>query len=165
RRPARFEDPPLRLAFRVWRKLPDCAITRISPSFEPRLRRHGAMTRRLAMNEIRKLWWCLVWLAALAVPASAWDVPFVPTPPEVVRGMLELAEVGPDDVVYDLGSGDGRIVIMAAKTFGARGVGIERDPALVERARARARAAGVADRVRFVQGDMFEADLRSAAVV
>jgi SAM-dependent methyltransferase len=90
---------------------------------------------------------------------------YVPTPPHVVRAMLALAEVGPDDVVYDLGSGDGRIVIEAARTVGARGVGIERDPALVERARARARAAGVADRVRFVQGDMFEADLRPATVV
>lgn len=90
---------------------------------------------------------------------------FVSSPPEVVRAMLALAEVGPHDVVYDLGSGDGRIVIEAARAFGARGVGIERDPALVERARANARAAGVADRVRFVHGDIFQADLGPATVV
>jgi SAM-dependent methyltransferase len=117
------------------------------------------------MNEIRKLWWCLVWLAALAVPASAWDVPFVPTPPEVVRGMLELAEVGPDDVVYDLGSGDGRIVIMAAKEFGARGVGVDIDPQRIAEAQENARAAGVADKVKFIRSDLFDVDLRPATAV
>jgi len=87
------------------------------------------------------------------------------TPPWVARAMLQLAEVGPEDVVYDLGSGDGRIVIMAAKEFGARGVGYEIDPDLVEKARARARAEGVGDRVQFIQGDLFAADLRPATVV
>lgn len=83
----------------------------------------------------------------------------------VVRAMLELAEVGPQDVVYDIGSGDGRIPIAAAKEFGARGVGIEIDPALVKQAQANARAAGVEDRVTFTLGDMYAADVRPATVV
>lgn len=83
----------------------------------------------------------------------------------VVRAMLELATVGPDDVVYDLGSGDGRIVITAAREFGARGVGIEIDPKLVERARQNAVSGGVADRVEFRVGDMYQADVRPATVV
>jgi tRNA A58 N-methylase Trm61 len=79
--------------------------------------------------------------------------------------MLEMAKVGRDDVVYDLGSGDGRIVITAAKEFGARGVGVEVHPPLVERARIRAREAGVSDRVEFRLGDMYAADIREATVV
>jgi ubiquinone/menaquinone biosynthesis C-methylase UbiE len=79
--------------------------------------------------------------------------------------MLHLGEVSSGDVVYDLGSGDGRIVIMAAKEFGARGVGIEIDSQLVQRARRKARQAGVADKVKFHQGDLFNADLRDATVV
>lgn len=90
---------------------------------------------------------------------------YLTSPPSVVRAMLQLAEVGPGDVVYDLGSGDGRIAIEAARGFGAHAVGVERDPALVERARTNARAAGVAERVRFVQGDIFEADIATATVV
>ena len=93
------------------------------------------------------------------------DVPYVPTPMEAVDVILGLAAVGPDDVVYDLGSGDGRIPIAAAQRHGARGMGIEIDPALVRRAGENARAAGVADRVRFVRGDLFRADLRPATVV
>jgi len=83
----------------------------------------------------------------------------------VVDRMLELAEVSGDDVVYDLGSGDGRIVIRAAERFGARGVGIEIDSALVQEARQNAEEAGVADRVTFQQGDLFEADISEATVV
>jgi tRNA A58 N-methylase Trm61 len=83
----------------------------------------------------------------------------------VVRAMLELAGVGPKDVVYDLGSGDGRIPITAASEFGARGVGVEIDPELVARAQANAREAGVADRVEFRHGNMHEADVRAATVV
>jgi SAM-dependent methyltransferase len=93
------------------------------------------------------------------------DIHYVPTPPEVVDGMLKLAEVTSSDVVYDLGSGDGRIVIAAAKTFGARGVGIDLDPMLVAEATRNARQAGVADRVRFIEGDIFEADISQATVV
>jgi len=79
--------------------------------------------------------------------------------------MLQLADVKPTDVVYDLGSGDGRIVITAAKQHGARGVGVEVDPALVKRATENAAAAGVADRVRFVNQNLFNADLTEASVV
>src|SRR5688572_31544215 len=79
--------------------------------------------------------------------------------------MLELAAVKPIDVVYDLGSGDGRIVIAAAKKYGARGVGVELDPALVKQAQQNAAAAGVANRVRFVTQDLFVTDLRPATVV
>jgi len=93
------------------------------------------------------------------------DVVYIPTPQPVVEAMLQLAEVKKTDVVYDLGSGDGRIVITAAKKYGARGVGVELDPALVKRARQNAAAAGVADRVRFVTQDLFATDLRPATVV
>lgn len=91
--------------------------------------------------------------------------PYVPTPQHVARKMLQLGNVSSTDVVYDLGSGDGRIVIMAAKEFGARGVGVEIDSQLVQRARRKAQQAGVADRVEFRQGDLFETDLRDATVV
>lgn len=93
------------------------------------------------------------------------DAPYVPTAQAVVQKMLEVAEVSSDDVVYDLGSGDGRIPIAAAKEFGARAVGIEIDSALVAKARAKARAAGVADKVTFRQKDFFDADLSDATVV
>lgn len=93
------------------------------------------------------------------------DVRYEPTPMPVVRALLELADVGPQDLVYDLGSGDGRIPITAAKEFGARGVGIEIDPALVTRAQANAREAGVEDKVEFRLGDMYAADVRPATVV
>ena len=93
------------------------------------------------------------------------DVIYVPTPPPVVDAMLEVAKVTSSDVVYDLGSGDGRIVIAAAKKFGARGVGIEIDPALVKKATENAAAAGVSDRVRFVNENLFTADVSPATVV
>jgi SAM-dependent methyltransferase len=93
------------------------------------------------------------------------DVAFVPTPEDVVAGMLRLANVKRDDVVYDLGSGDGRIVIAAAKGYGARGVGIDIDPERVEEAYRNARAARVADRVRFLNQDLFESDISEATVV
>jgi len=93
------------------------------------------------------------------------DVPFVRTPQALVDRMLQLADVDQDDVVYDLGSGDGRIPITAAQLFGARGVGIEIQPDLVLEARRNAEQAGVADLVEFRQGDLFEADLSDATVV
>ena len=93
------------------------------------------------------------------------EVRYEPTPMHVVRAMLELADVGPQDVVYDLGSGDGRIPITAAREFGARGMGIEIDPALVTLAQANARQAGVGDKVEFKLGDMYAADVRPATVV
>ena len=93
------------------------------------------------------------------------DVPYVATPPAVVAKMLEIAQVTKDDVVYDLGSGDGRIVIMAAQRFGARGVGVEIDPQRVVEAQENAHRAGVANRVQFLLQDLFETDLRAATVV
>jgi SAM-dependent methyltransferase len=94
------------------------------------------------------------------------DVPYVPTPEVVVQKMLEMGEVDANDVVYDLGSGDGRLVITAAREFGAqRAVGIEIMPRLVEEANANAEKAGVADRVEFRQQDLFEADFSEASVV
>jgi len=103
--------------------------------------------------------------AAQTTPQAKPDVIYVPTPQPVVDAMLELARVKRTDVVYDLGSGDGRIVITAAKKYGASGVGIEIDPALVKQARANAAAAGVSSRVRFVTRDLFTADLSKASVV
>ena len=111
----------------------------------------------------------LIVLVAAALPAFAENIepppPLITTPPQVVERMLALAGVGPGDLVVDLGSGDGRILIAAAQKFGARGLGIELDAALVERSRERAREAKVADRVSFVQGDVLTADLSSASVV
>lgn len=98
-------------------------------------------------------------------PERVGDVPYVPTRPEVVDRMLELADVGPDDFVFDLGSGDGRIVIRAAELYGARGRGFEIDPLLVSESRAAAAAAGVGERVEFIEGDLFEAELGEATVV
>jgi SAM-dependent methyltransferase len=102
--------------------------------------------------------------AAEGAPARKPDVHYEPSPPEVVREMLSLAGVGPGDVVYDLGCGDGRLVIEAAK-LGARGVGVDIDPARVAEARANARAAGVEDRVEIREGDLFETDVGPASVV
>jgi len=104
-------------------------------------------------------------LAGSQQPKRTPDIHYVPTPGEVVEAMLQLADVGPNDVVYDLGSGDGRIPIAAARRFHARGVGIDLDPKLVAQATRNAQEAGVADRVRFVEGDIFEADLSPATVV
>jgi SAM-dependent methyltransferase len=91
--------------------------------------------------------------------------PYEPAPHAVVRALLEMADVKPHDVVYDLGSGDGRIAIAAARDFGARAVGIEIDPALVARAREQAGQAGVSDRVEFREEDMYSADITGATVV
>jgi SAM-dependent methyltransferase len=103
--------------------------------------------------------------ASQATPAPL-DVIYVPTPHEVVARMLSVARVGPGDVVYDLGSGDGRIVIAAVKDFGAaRGVGVDLDPQRITEANENARAAGVSDRVTFVAQDLFQTDLREATVI
>jgi len=106
---------------------------------------------------------------AVALRASAQekapDAPFVPTPVAVVERMLELAKVGKDDVVYDLGSGDGRMVITAAYRYGARGVGIELNPVWVRDAQRYAETLKVADLVTFRVDDLFTADLREATVV
>ncbi len=93
------------------------------------------------------------------------DVHYAPTPQRVVDRMLRLAKIGPEDVVYDLGSGDGRVVITAAKQYGARGVGIELDHRLIEKSRQKAVDAGVGDRVTSRHEDLFEANLGDATVV
>ena len=128
------------------------------------------------MWKLRSLWvhaFCVV-LVVLAI-ASAWgggdaqtrgpDVQYVPTPHNVVDEMLRLTSMTKDDVVYDLGCGDGRLVITAAERFGARGVGIDIDPQRISESHENARRAGVTDRVRFLDGDLFEADIREATVV
>lgn len=113
----------------------------------------------------------LALLALVAVPHAAaaqeqdLDVPYVPTPPEVVTRMLEMARPAPGDTVYDLGSGDGRIVITAAERYGAPGVGVELDSGRVATARQNAAEAGVSDLVRFIRGDLFDADVSTANVV
>lgn len=94
-----------------------------------------------------------------------WLGPFVPTPAHVVDAALELAGVGESDLVYDLGSGDGRIVLAAARRFDAKSVGIEWDGVLCERTAAEARRLGLQDRVKVVQGDIFKQDVSAATVV
>ena len=103
--------------------------------------------------------------AAVGLYAQTPDIHYVPTPDAVVEAMLDVAQVTSTDVVYDLGSGDGRIVIEAARKYGARGVGIELDAELNKQALRNAQKAGVADRVRFVQADFFKVDLSEATVV
>jgi SAM-dependent methyltransferase len=113
---------------------------------------------------------CAVLIAALGV-GHAWaqeeeyDVPYVPTPENVVAEMLKLADVKSADMLFDLGSGDGRIVVTAAKKYGARGVGIDINPERIAEARENARKAGVTDRVSFRQEDLFQTDFRRATVV
>jgi precorrin-6B methylase 2 len=93
------------------------------------------------------------------------DVIFVPTPDEIVSTMLKMAAVNKKDTVYDLGCGDGRIVITAAQKYGARGVGVDIDPERVAEATENARKAGVANRVKIIRGDLFETDISPATVV
>jgi len=101
----------------------------------------------------------LTWLAQTP------DIHYVPTSNGVAEAMLKLANTTPSDVVYDLGSGDGRIPITAAKKFGARGVGVELDADLITKSNQNARKAGVTDRVRFIQEDLFKTDLSEATVI
>jgi SAM-dependent methyltransferase len=113
----------------------------------------------------------LVLLALLsgctAAPAAAprLDAVWVPSPPEVIRAMLDVARVGPGDVVYDLGCGEGEIVIAAAVRHGARAVGVDIDPERIANARLNAARAGVTDRVTFVEQDLFATDVSPATVV
>jgi SAM-dependent methyltransferase len=105
------------------------------------------------------------WPGGATSEPPALDVIFVATDLEVVRAMLEAARVGPEDVVYDLGCGDGRIVITAAQRYGARGVGVDLDPERIREARENATRARVTDRVTFVQQDLFATDVSAATVV
>ena len=118
---------------------------------------------------------CALAVAAPAAPVLAQqaagqlrgpDVIYVPTPPEVVAAMLKAAKVGPGDIVYDLGSGDGRIPIAAVKDFGAaRATGIDIDPQRIKEAEANRAQSGVADRVRFLNQDLFTTNISEATVV
>jgi tRNA G37 N-methylase Trm5 len=133
-------------------------------------------TRQRALFETRRrlLKSCIVGIAgglagfpatAQNAPARRLDVPYEPSPQHVVERMLEIAKVGKNDVLYDLGSGDGRIVVTAAKKYGARGIGIDLDPKRIAEARVNAKEADVEDKVRFIVGDLFEADFSDATVV
>jgi ribosomal protein L11 methylase PrmA len=109
-------------------------------------------------------------LLIVAPLAAQWEegmgeVPYVPTPQNVVEEMLKLAKVTKGDMVYDLGCGDGRIVITAAQKFQARGTGVDINPVRIKEAEENARKAGVADRVRFIENDLFKADIHDATVV
>ncbi len=108
---------------------------------------------------------CALALCAACAANAADEVPFVTTPDHVTLAMLKLAGVGPRDQIIDLGSGDGRIVIAAAKRFGARGLGVEIVPDLVARSRASATRAGVSARARFEEQDLFKTDLGAATVI
>ena len=122
-------------------------------------------------SRIRSVSACLVLLLFLAAAATAQqpgrkpDVPFVPTTDEAVQAMLKLAGVKKADTVYDLGCGDGRIVIAAAKNYGAHAVGIDIDPQRIKEAKENAKKAGVESLVRFEENDLFKADFRPATVV
>lgn len=94
-----------------------------------------------------------------------YDVPYVPTPENVVAEMLKLANLKAGDVLYDLGSGDGRIVITAAQKYGVKGVGVDINPERIKEAQENARKAGVEDQVTFREGDLFEQDISKASVV
>ena len=98
-------------------------------------------------------------------PKHQVDVPYVPTSEEAVKAMLKLADVKPSDIVYDLGCGDGRIVIAAAKEYGAHGVGIDINPERIQEAEGNAKKAGVEKLVRFEEKDLFKADIHEATVV
>ncbi len=117
---------------------------------------------------------CLIAAAVLSVMTAAAqdakpkrepDVPFVPTTEEAVQAMLKLADVKKTDIVYDLGCGDGRIVVAAAKTYGAHAVGIDINPVRIQEAKENAKKAGVESLVRFEENDLFQADIHEASVV
>jgi SAM-dependent methyltransferase len=130
------------------------------------MKRASSLVRRSGLP------WIAAALAAITLLAAApsraqtgEEVPFITTPDPVTRAMLQLARVKPHDHVIDLGSGDGRIVILAAQRFGARGLGVEIDPSLVQRSLANAQRAGVANRVEFREQDLFKTDLSAATVI
>jgi SAM-dependent methyltransferase len=121
----------------------------------------------MMQSRTRSIFLFLVLAAPLAALAQEKDLdtPYVPTPQVVVSRMLELAQIKPGDTVIDLGSGDGRLVIAAAQKYGARGFGVELDPRLVQRSNEAAARAGVADRVKFLQQDLFQTDFHQANVL
>jgi SAM-dependent methyltransferase len=124
------------------------------------------------MEQLRRGFWAIVAVASIAGLLGAAcnlnrlpDVQFQTTPQQVVEEMLEMAKVTKDDTVYDLGCGDGRFVITAAKKFGARGVGIDIDPKRVKESRENSIEAGVADRVKIIEDDLFKTNISEATVI
>lgn len=124
------------------------------------------------MSSVKSVWAVVGTALVASLTASAWQAPartpdihYTPTRQNIAEAMLTLAGVTKDDVVYDLGSGDGRLPILAAQLHGARGVGIEIDSKLVALARENAKTAGVSDRVTFIEGDLVTADISGATVV
>jgi predicted O-methyltransferase YrrM len=109
--------------------------------------------------------WLVAALFAAGARAAEPSVPYVPTPQDVVERMLEMAKVGPGDYLIDLGSGDGRIVVTAARKHGARGFGVDLNPVRIAEANENARKAGVVDKVAFYQRDLFATDLSQATVI
>jgi len=107
----------------------------------------------------------LAWAAAPLAGAAEPSVPYVPTPQDVVERMLQIASVGPTDYLIDLGSGDGRIVVTAAKQYGTRGFGVDLNPERIRESNENARKAGVTDKVAFYQRNLFETDLSQATVI
>lgn len=130
---------------------------------------HATLSRRHfgAAAAVLALLHPTTWRTALAREEAPppLDVPYVPTPMPVVDKMLELAALRPGHLVYDLGCGDGRIVIAAAERLGARGIGIDIDPQRIEEAKANARRAGVADRTEFIVADLFQSNFADADAV
>jgi hypothetical protein len=124
-----------------------------------------SISARSAAWRIALLMLCTAWATPVRALNDGANPPFVTTPPRVIERMLTLAQLGSDDVLIDLGSGDGRIVIHAAKHFRARALGIEMSSALVDSSRAAAAREGVADRARFQVGDVLQADLSTANVL
>jgi precorrin-6B methylase 2 len=122
---------------------------------------------RNTLTTLFLLTWATVFVFAQQTPTATRtpDVPYVPTNQEVVDAMLKLAKVTKNDVVYDLGCGDGRIVITAAKNYGATGTGIDINPQRIKEARQNAAAAQVNDKVKFKEADLFETDFSEATVV
>ena len=122
------------------------------------------MLRSTTVVKLGAAAWALI-AAAVHAQGGAGDVVYVPTPQVVVDTMLTMAKVGPKDFVIDLGSGDGRIVITAAKKFGARGFGVDLDEVLLKTANESAKREGVADRAQFIEQNLFETDLNKATVI
>jgi predicted RNA methylase len=121
--------------------------------------------RNLIVGRLSALVLAFLVVAQTAQPKHEPDVPYVPTTEEAVKAMLKLADVKSSDIVYDLGCGDGRIVIAAAKENGAHGVGIDINPVRIAEAKENAKKAGVENMVRFEENDLFDADIHEATVV
>ena len=119
----------------------------------------------MLLSIVRAFAWFVLGGVAFGAAAAEPTVPYVPTPPEVVDKMLTMARVTPNDYVIDLGSGDGRIVVTAAKKFGARGFGVDLNPVRIKEAVENAAKNGVSDRAEFYQRNLFETDLSSATVI